>query len=126
MLSPENYSNDLGYLDDEGNLFLKGRKDDMIISGGENIFLNEIENHVKLLKNISDCSTIKVSDKKWGESYLLLIELNGRNKNVEKSLLIEIEKNIASFKKPRAIHFVEKLYRNELGKVDKPKHLAEL
>ncbi|MCP5062210.1 MAG: acyl--CoA ligase [Ignavibacteriae bacterium] len=120
------YSNDLGCLDEEGNLFLKGRKDDMIVSGGENIFLNEIENHVKSLEEVSDCTSVKISDEKWGESYILIVELKEKSHKVEEITRTQLEKNIASFKKPRAIHFVDKLYRNDLGKVDKNKHLAEL
>jgi len=126
-LSNQNfYSNDLGYLDEEGYLYLKGRKDDMIISGGENINLNEIENYVKTLSDVLDCSAIKVNDEKWGEGYILLIKVNGENKELEESTRIQLEKNIANFKQPRAIHFIDKLYRNNLGKIEKYKHLEEL
>jgi len=120
------YTGDLGKIDENGNLHIIGRKDDMIISGGENINLNEIENYVKLLDQVSDCTTIKVKDNKWGESYILLIELDEKKESTRKKVLGELKKYISNFKQPKSTHFVNVIYQNELGKVDKNKHLAEL
>ena len=117
------YSNDLGYLDEEGNLFLVGRKDDMIISGGENINLNEIENYVKSLDDITDCTTTKVKDEKWGESYVLFIAQKVKGENAKEKILDRLKENFSNFKQPKSVCFVDDLLRNELGKIDKRKFI---
>ncbi|MEE9432117.1 MAG: class I adenylate-forming enzyme family protein [Melioribacteraceae bacterium] len=125
ILNQKFYSNDLGYFDENDNLFLVGRKDDMIISGGENFNLNEIESYTKSLSNISDCITIKTKDEKWGESYVLFITLNEKSKKVEERILDSLKNKFPNFKQPKSINFVDDLLRNELGKIDK-KRLMEL
>ncbi len=69
-------SNDLGRIDEKGNLHILGRIDDIIISGGENISLTEIENIVNQSDFIEDCATLVKADKKWGQSYILFIATN--------------------------------------------------
>jgi len=119
LLNQKFYSNDFGYIDKDGYLFLIGRKDDMIISGGENINLNEIEESVKTLDIIKDCTTLKVTDEKWGESYVLFVV--PKVKSEKEKIGNKIRENIPNFKQPKSIRFVDSLCRNEISKIDKKK-----
>jgi O-succinylbenzoic acid--CoA ligase len=112
------FTNDLGSLDENGFLYVYGRKDDIIISGGENFNLNEIEEYVKTLDIIEDCATLKVIDDTWGESYILIVAANVKSKKLKENILNELKTNIAKYKHPQKIVFVNKIPRNELGKLN--------
>lgn len=119
------YSNDLGKVDDNGNLHIIGREDDIIISGGENISLSEIKNLISDKFSFNNFTTLAIKDKKWGQSYLLIIE-------AEKSVIIknEVEKvlksNIGKYKLPKKIIFMNEIPRTELGKIKKNELMHEL
>lgn len=113
------FTSDFGKIDDNGNLNVLGRMDDIIISGGENISLSEIESIVKQIDIIRDCSTLAVSDVKWGQSYILFVELN--KKTSIKNIHHILSGKISSYKMPKEIIIVEKIPKNELGKVQKNK-----
>lgn len=112
-------SNDIGYFDKNGNLNIIGRKDEIIISGGENISLLEIRSllNTKIMNN--DFEIFSVQDKKWDQSYIIIVETTDRE--TEKEISNLLQSKLASYKLPQKIYCIEKIPRNEMGKVQKEK-----
>lgn len=110
------YTGDLGKFDNEGYLYIVGRKKDMIISGGENIYPREIEEVLWLHPKIADVAVIGVPDKKWGESVRAVVELRPGAKMTEEEVIEFCKQHIASYKKPKSVVFVKELPRNPSGK----------
>jgi acyl-CoA synthetase (AMP-forming)/AMP-acid ligase II len=113
------HTGDLGYLDDQGFLYLVDRKKDMIISGGENIYSREVEEALATHPAIQDVAVIGVKDEYWGET-VRAVSVLGDGHTVTESELIEYCKTqIASYKKPKSIVFVDELPRLPSGKINK-------
>ena len=108
---------DIGYLDEQGFLFIVDRKKDMIISGGENIYPREVEIALEQHPAVRQCAVIGIPDERWGEAVYAFVVLSGECSEVE--LTEHCRTLIASYKKPKIIHFVEELPRLATGKVDK-------
>ena len=108
---------DVGYLDEQGFLFIVDRKKDMIISGGENIYPREVEIALEQHQAVRHCAVIGIPDDRWGEAVCAFVVLSGECSEAE--LTEHCRTLIASYKKPKKIHFVEKLPRLATGKVDK-------
>lgn len=111
------FSNDIGCFDENGNLQIIGRNDDVIISGGENISLYEITKLLSESKICSDCLAIGVKDEKWGQSYIIITD--SKVINIENEINNFLSRKIAKFKMPKGIFRIEKIPRNELGKLKK-------
>ncbi len=112
-------TNDLGYFDENGNLNIVGRKDEIIISGGENISLLEIKNLLNAEIQINDFEVLGVKDKKWDQSYIIVKETT--NKDIVKEISNFLRSKLASYKLPQNIYTIEQIPRNEMGKVQKEK-----
>jgi len=108
---------DMGYMDDNGYLFIMDRSKDMIISGGENIYPREIEEVLIKHPAVREVSVIGVPDPGWGEAIKAVIALVPGRKASEKELIAFCKENIASYKKPKSVDFVEKLPKNNYGKI---------
>jgi long-chain acyl-CoA synthetase len=112
---------DMGYLDEEGDLFVCDRASDMVISGGVNIYPAEVESVLAQLPEVNDCAVFGVPDAEYGEALLAQIELvPGRELAVEQ-VLAHLRRRLAGFKVPRRIEFVAALPRDDNGKVAKRK-----
>jgi long-chain acyl-CoA synthetase len=113
---------DIGYLNDEGYLFLCDRKIDMIISGGANIYPAEIESAFLMHPAVADVAVFGIPNEEWGEEVKAVVELN-QNFDPSNELLAELmnfaQENLAKMKLPRSIDFIEKLPRDENGKLYK-------
>jgi acyl-CoA synthetase (AMP-forming)/AMP-acid ligase II len=108
---------DLGYLDDEGRLFVQGRADDMIVSGGENVYPEEVEQTLEQHKQVSEAAVIGVEDDEFGQRLKAFVVASG--KPSENELKSHVKENLAKFKVPREIVFLDELPRKPQGKVDK-------
>lgn len=110
---------DYGWLDEDGYLYVNSRREDIIITGGENVSIKEVENAVKQLKEIKDVFVFPEMDKEWGQSISAAVVLN------EEISLSEIKAKlvsyIASYKIPKQFYFVNEIPRTEFGKIDKEK-----
>jgi len=113
------YTGDLGRLDDEGYLYIVGRKKDMIVSGGENIYPQEIERVLYTHPKIADAAVIGIPDEIWGESVRAVITVKAGEKMTEDEVIEFCKEHLASYKKPKSIIFVDALPKNPLGKVSK-------
>jgi len=111
------HSGDLIRMDEDGFVYVVDRKKDMIISGGENIYPAEIEEVLYTSPKILEVAVIGVPDPEWGESVKAFVVLKpGEKMSVHE--VIEMSKaNLASYKKPKFVEFVDQLPRNPAGKV---------
>ncbi|MBW2366766.1 MAG: long-chain fatty acid--CoA ligase [Deltaproteobacteria bacterium] len=113
------HTGDLGYLDDQGYLFLMDRSKDMIISGGENIYPREVEEVLARHPAVREVAVIGVPDSKWGESVKAVV-VRAPEIQVTESELIEFCKaRLASYKKPKSVDFIDTLPKNNYGKIVK-------
>jgi long-chain acyl-CoA synthetase len=108
---------DMGYLDDDGYLFLTDRKQDMIISGGANIYPAEVEAVLYRHPAVCDCAVIGVPDAEWGESVLAIVEPCAPVDPDE--LIAFCREHLAHYKCPKRVELVQTLPRDENGKVRK-------
>ncbi|GIN61723.1 long-chain-fatty-acid--CoA ligase [Robertmurraya siralis] len=114
------HSGDIGYLDEEGYLYVKDRVDDMIISGGENIYPREVEDCLYGHDGVLDVAVIGQPDDRWGESVTAFVVK--KDSSITEEELDEYCKNselLANYKRPRKYIFCEALPRNASGKIQK-------
>jgi fatty-acyl-CoA synthase len=110
---------DVGHLDEHGRLFVSGRDDDMIISGGENVYPAEIEDLLTAHPAISEAAVIGVDDPDFGQRLRgYLVPAAGQQPDSEQ-IRQYVRDNLARFKVPRDIVFLDSLPRNPAGKVVK-------
>jgi acyl-CoA synthetase (AMP-forming)/AMP-acid ligase II len=110
---------DMGYADEDGFIYLVDRKKDMIISGGENIYSREVENAIVLHPAVSEVAVIGVPDERWGESVRALVVLRGGACATEQEIKDHVRSQIAGYKAPKSIVFLDALPRLANGKIDK-------
>jgi long-chain acyl-CoA synthetase len=108
---------DIGYLDDEGYLYITGRSGDMIISGGENVYPIEVENVLLAHPAVTDVAVIGVAHPKWGEAIKAVVVSDADHSIAAADLLDWARERIACYKLPKSIEFVDALPRNSTGKV---------
>ena len=110
---------DLGYLDEEGYLHLAGRAQEMIISGGMNIYPPEIESVLMEHPDIRDCAVVGIADETWGQIVKAFIAPRGNTHPTLGDVQRHCKTQLADFKKPRQIEIVADIPRNAGGKVVK-------
>jgi long-chain acyl-CoA synthetase len=108
---------DVAYFDEEGYYFLSDRKHDMIISGGENVYPAEIEEVIAQLPQVSEVAVIGVPNPSWGEEVKAFVKLKEGATITEQEILDYCKKNLAGYKRPRSIEFLEDFPRTATGKV---------
>jgi len=108
---------DVGRFDDAGRLFVEGRDDEMIVSGGENLFPKEVEDTLARHASVSEAACIGVDDEKFGQRLRAFVVLEGAKKGSEDTLKKHVKSNLANYKVPREIWFLDELPRNATGKV---------
>jgi acyl-CoA synthetase (AMP-forming)/AMP-acid ligase II len=117
-------SGDVGHFDEAGRLFIDGRDDEMIVSGGENVFPREVEDLLADHKGVSEAAAIGVDDEKFGQRLRAFVVKDDGADVSEDELKDHVKSNLARYKVPREIVFVDELPRNATGKVLK-RELAE-
>jgi long-chain acyl-CoA synthetase len=113
---------DVGYLDEDGHLFLTDRSTNLIISGGVNIYPAEIEAELLAHPAVGDVAVIGVPDSEWGEIVLAVVELQPEiapSEGLARELIEHCRVRIAHFKCPRRVDFVDQLPRHDNGKLYK-------
>jgi fatty-acyl-CoA synthase len=108
---------DVGYLDQDGFLFLTDRKKDMIISGGENIASSEVERVIYRLAQVSEAAVVGLPDAQWGERVVAVVVLQAGAQLTPEELQRHCRAHLAGFKVPRQLVMRESLPRNPSGKV---------
>ncbi|MBT3884023.1 MAG: AMP-binding protein [Rhodospirillaceae bacterium] len=110
---------DVGYIDEDGFLFLVDRSKDMIISGGENIYPSEIENALYSHAAVNECAVFGIPDDYWGELPAAHVVLEDGESVDEEALMDFCIERLARHKRPRMIKFVEELPKTAVGKIQK-------
>jgi len=110
-------SGDVGHFDAAGRLFIDGRDDDMIVSGGENVFPAEVEDLLAGHPAVREVAVVGVEDEDWGQRLKAVIVLQEGESVDEDELKDYVKRNLAAFKVPREIAFVDALPRNATGKI---------
>ncbi|MCK9230968.1 MAG: long-chain fatty acid--CoA ligase [Syntrophales bacterium] len=111
------HTGDVGYMDENGYLFIMDRSKDMIISGGENIYPREIEEVLIRHPAVRECAVIGVPDPKWGEAIKAVVSLEPGASVTEEELIVFCTDNIARYKRPRSVDIVDDLPKSNYGKI---------
>jgi fatty-acyl-CoA synthase len=112
---------DIGHFDEAGRLFVDGRDDDMIVSGGENVFPAEVEDLLGGMDGISEAAVVGVDDEKYGKRLRAYVVTDSGASVSEEDVKNYVKSNLARYKVPRDVLFVDELPRNPAGKVMKRK-----
>ena len=109
-------SGDVGHFDAKGRLFVDGRDDDMIVSGGENVFPQEVEDLLASHEKIGEAAVFGVDDEKFGQRLKAVVVTSGGDLS-EDEVREYVKSNLAGYKVPRDVEFIDELPRNATGKV---------
>jgi acyl-CoA synthetase (AMP-forming)/AMP-acid ligase II len=110
-------SGDVGHIDAAGRLFIDGRDDEMIVSGGENVFPREVEDLLADHSGVVEVAVIGVEDEEFGQRLKAFIVATGEGEVSEEELRAHVKANLAAYKAPREIEFLDELPRNATGKI---------
>ena len=110
-------SGDVGYVDDAGRLFVVGRDDEMIVSGGENVYPIEVEKTLVEYDGVAEASVIGVDDEKYGQRLVAFVVLEDGASATPETLKQHVRDSLANYKVPRAITILDELPRSSTGKI---------
>lgn len=116
---------DLARIDEEGDFYIVGRKKEMIITGGENVYPQEVEQCLISVPVVEEVSVIGVPDEKWGECVVAFIVSKQASAELEQILKATCKEHLANFKVPKRFYFIEELPKTVVGKINK-QQLAEI
>ena len=111
------HTGDIGVMDDEGFITIVDRKKDMIITGGFNVFPNEVEQVLSGHPAVQDCAVIGVPDEKWGEAVKAVVQLKVGTECRDATLIALCKEQLGSVKAPKSVEFIDDLPRSAAGKV---------
>jgi acyl-CoA synthetase (AMP-forming)/AMP-acid ligase II len=110
-------SGDVGHIDPAGRLFIDGRDDEMIVSGGENVFPREVEDLLADHESVIEAAVIGVEDDEFGQRLKAFVVVNEGAEVSEEDLKAHVKEHLAGYKAPREVEFVDELPRNATGKI---------
>jgi len=111
------HTGDMGYYDEQGYMYIVDRKKDLVISGGENIYPREVEEVLYRHPAVMECAVIGVPDDKWVERVHAVIVLKSGESATGNEIIDFCKANLARYKAPRSVEFVESLPKNPQGKI---------
>ena len=110
-------TDDIGYVDEDGFVYILNRRKDLIISGGENIYPKELEDLVYTLPEVKECAVVPVSDPKWGQVPALFVAFHDGESMTSDEILSFMTKSLAKYKIPKYVKILPALPRNGTGKI---------
>ena len=110
-------SGDVGHFDEKGRLFVDGRDDDMIVSGGENVFPQEVEDLLSGHEKVAEAAVFGVDDEQFGQRLKAVVVTKDGAALSEDEVKKYVKSNLAGYKVPRDVEFIDELPRNATGKV---------
>ena len=110
-------TDDIGYVDEDGFVYILNRRKDLIISGGENIYPKELEDLVYTLPSVKECAVVPVADPKWGQVPALFVAFHDGESMTADAILSFMTKSLAKYKVPKYVKILPTLPRNGTGKI---------
>lgn len=110
-------TDDIGYVDEDGFVYILNRRKDLIISGGENIYPKELEDLVYTLPAVKECAVVPVSDLKWGQVPALFVAFHDGESMTADEILSFMTSSLAKYKIPKYVKILPTLPRNGTGKI---------
>ena len=110
-------SGDVGYLDNAGRLFVVGRDDEMIVSGGENVYPVEVEKMLATHPDVTEAAVIGVDDERYGQRLVAFVVIEPETSTTPDALKQHVRDNLANYKVPRDIVILDELPRSSTGKL---------
>ena len=110
-------TDDIGYVDEDGFVYILNRRKDLIISGGENIYPKELEDLVYTLPSVKECAIVPVPDPKWGQVPALFVAFHDGESMIADAILSFMTKSLAKYKVPKYVKILPALPRNGTGKI---------
>ena len=110
-------TDDIGYVDEDGFVYILNRRKDLIISGGENIYPKELEDLVYTLPSVKECAIVPVPDPKWGQVPALFVAFHDGESMTADAILSFMTKSLAKYKVPKYVKILPALPRNGTGKI---------
>lgn len=117
---------DVGVLDERGFLYLKDRTSDMIISGGYNVYPSEVENALMSHPAVRECAVIGLPHEKWVEAVTAVVVLRADQQVTEADLIAHVAMQLASYKKPQSVLFVQDIPKTTVGKLNRKQLRAQV
>ena len=111
------HTGDMGYIDDDGYIFMTDRKADMIISGGENVYPKEVEDVIYAHPAVKECSVVSSPSEGWGEIVRAVVVLKPGAQATEQDIIDHCKKTLAGYKCPKAVSFWDDLPKTIVGKI---------
>lgn len=111
------HTGDMCYTDDDGYIYLLDRKEDMIISGGFNIYPKEVEDVLHLHPAVLEAAVFGIPDDVWGEVVKAIVSLKPGMTATEEELIEHCKEHLANYKRPKSVEFIRELPKNPYGKV---------
>jgi acyl-CoA synthetase (AMP-forming)/AMP-acid ligase II len=113
------HTGDVGYVDEDGYVYIVDRKKDMIISGGFNVYSGEVEGAIMALPEVRECAVIGVPDEKWGEAVKAIIVLKDGKLLNQDTVLAHCKVKLGGVKSPKSVEFWRELPKTPAGKLDR-------
>ena len=110
-------TDDIGYVDEDGFVYILNRRKDLIISGGENIYPKELEDLVYTLPSVKECAVVPVPDNKWGQVPALFVVFHDDESMTSDEILSFMTNSLAKYKIPKYVKILPALPRNGTGKI---------
>lgn len=113
------HTGDMGYIDQDGYIFMTDRKADMIISGGENVYPKEVEDIIYRHPAVRECAVVSAPDAKWGEVVQAVVVLHPDKQATAEEIIEHCKKHLAGYKCPKAVAFWNDIPKSIVGKIVK-------
>ncbi len=115
------HTGDLGFLESDGNLYIRGRRNELILRGGANVYPAEVERVLRLHPEVEEAAVLGIADERLGERVAAVIQLRPESKLEEAALKAHVAGELARYKIPEFVRFVDEMPRNAMNKIVKPK-----
>jgi acyl-CoA synthetase (AMP-forming)/AMP-acid ligase II len=113
------HTGDVGYLDEEGYLYIVDRKKDMIISGGFNVYCAEVEAAIMALPDVQECAVVGVPHETWGEAVKAFVVVHPGKSLTEAALIAYCKQRLGGVKAPKSVEFCSEIPKTPAGKTDR-------
>jgi O-succinylbenzoic acid--CoA ligase len=117
---------DIGYLDEEGDLWIVQRRSDLIVSGGENVYPAEVENVLKGHTAVANACVVGIDDPEWGQKVAAMVQLRPGASLTETELVTFCRERLAGYKIPRLLRFTDALPQTASGKIARAEVAAQM